>query len=226
MSAPVASYIILPTDSGNTGKQIRTQSKTISGQTVHEHFFVPSYALTVTGHYFFSSAQQTISATVQDGLSTGFFWFQNPSSSTITVMLRRIIIDFNAASALATPSAPVVSFTKFTFTGTASASTVTPVSAQTAQTSAQFSIRTAVTGMTVSKLSDFGQAAVPSAETAVGIFYGVKEVVPFNPFAYQRGFCLECAPGEGIAVWQSVAGTTSDTRKFGIQVEWDELDLS
>ena len=34
------------------------------------------------------------------------------------------------------------------------------------------------------------------------------------------------APGEGLAVWQSVAGTAADTRKFGIQIEFEEIDLT
>jgi hypothetical protein len=226
MTGPVATSIILPDDSGNTGKKVRTQTKVISGNTVHEHFFVPSPGMTITGHYFFSSTQQTVSASAQNGTSTGFFWLQNPAASTVTAILRRVCADSNAGSALATPTAPMLSFSKFTFTGTASGASVTPVVNATGTSANQMIIRTAVTGMTVTLVGDIGNYAIPSAETAVGLFYAQKEIIPFNPFAWARGISLEFAPGEGLVIWQSTAGTTSDTRKFGIQIEWDEIDLT
>lgn len=226
MSAPVSLYTILPIDSGNAGKCVRTQTDVVGGQTIYEHFLIPTWALTVIGHYFFSSSLQPVSSSIQDGVNTGFLWFINPASSTITTMLRRIILDFSAGLALSAPTAPVVSFTKFTYTGSPLGGTFTPASAQTGQASAQVSIRQSSQGLTITKLADFGQAAFPSLETSVGLCYVVKEVLPFNPFAYQRGLCLECGPGEGIAIWQSVAGSGADSRRFSCQVEWDELDLS
>ena len=40
MAAPIANKIILPDDSGNTGKKVRTQTRVVGADTVHEHFFV------------------------------------------------------------------------------------------------------------------------------------------------------------------------------------------
>lgn len=226
MSGPVAAFIQLPDDSANAGKKVRSETKSIGGNTVHEHFIVPVVAMTVTGKYFFSSTQQVVAASAQNGTSTAFFWLQNPAASTITAIINRIICDANAGSALATPTAPVISFTKFTFTGTASGASVTPLPYQTAGAANQMIIRTAVTGMTVTLVKDFGQFALPSALTAVGMMYAQKDIILPSPQAFTRGMELEIAPGEGVAIWQSVAGTTSDTRAFGVQMNWMELDLS
>jgi hypothetical protein len=98
MGAPAPSSIALPDDSGNTGKKVRTQSRLVGADVVHEHFFVPSAGLTITGHYFFSSAQQTVAAALQNGTTTGFLWLQNPAASTITARLSRIAADCNAGS--------------------------------------------------------------------------------------------------------------------------------
>src|SRR6185369_16504002 len=132
MTAPVASTIQLPTDTANSGKLLRTQTKSISAQTVHEQFVVPSLGVTQTGKYFFSSTQQSVNATVQDALATGFFWFQVPVAGTVTALIRNILIDCNTSSTTAAPTAPVISFAKFTFTGVAAGAAVTPVKFQTA----------------------------------------------------------------------------------------------
>jgi len=47
-----------------------------------------------------------------------------------------------------------------------------------------------------------------------------------DPQAFIRGSDLEIAPGEGLVVYQSVAGTTSDPRRFSLQVKWIEVDLT
>lgn len=226
MTAPVAATIILPDDSGNAGKKLSTQTRVIGGSTVHEHFMVPNVGYTLASKFFFSSAQQSIVASAHDGTTTGFYWFQLPSSATVTAVIRSIVADANAASALATPTAPVVSFTKFTFTGTASGASSAALPWKTGATSAQMVVRTAVTGMTPSLVGPVGLFSIPSAETAVGAFAVAKIVLPKNPLAFIRGVDLEVGPGEGLAVWQSVAGTTSDTRKFTFSIEWDEVDLS
>ncbi len=226
MAAPVASFITLPDDSGNAGKNVRTETKTVGGDTVHEHFMIPTFALSVLGKYFFSSTQQSVSATVHDGTSTGFFWLQLPTTATATAIIRSIIVDANTSSTVVAPTAPVISFTKFTFTGTASGAAVTPVPYQTAGIANQMIVRTAVTGMTVTLVGAIGQFAVPSVLTGVGNVYAQKQVVSRDPLAWQRGVILELGPGEGLLVYQSVAGTASDPRRFGVQIDWDEIDLT
>src|SRR6185369_12788423 len=113
MTAPIASTIQLPTDTGNSGKLLRTQTKVISANTVHEQFVVPSFGVTQTGKYFFSSTQQSVSATIQDGTATAFFWFQIPVAGTVTALIRNILAEATTSSTTVAPTAPVLSFTKF-----------------------------------------------------------------------------------------------------------------
>src|SRR4249919_2199114 len=88
MAAPIDDKITLPSDTGNSGKNVRTQTRVVGSNTVHEHFLVPTPAEAITGKYFFSSTQQTVSATAQNATATGFFWLQNPLTSTVTAVLR------------------------------------------------------------------------------------------------------------------------------------------
>jgi len=224
MTAPVPSSIVLPTDSSNSGKLLRTETKVIGGVTVHEQFVVPTLGMTELGKYFFSSTQQSVSATIQDGTATAFFWLQNPLASTSVALIRNILIDCNTSSTVVAPTAPVISFTKFTFTGTASGASVTPVKYASAAAANTLIVRTAVTGMTVALVGDIGQFAIPSVLTGVGVVYGNKEVIPENPQAWSRGSDLELAAGEGLVVYQSVAGTAADPRRFGVQIRWLEID--
>ena len=87
-------------------------------------------------------------------------------------------------------------------------------------------VQTAVTGMTVTVVNDFGALSIPGLATAVGAFGGSKQIIPKSPIAYERGMDLEIGPGEGIGIYQTQAGSGSDTRKFVVQLEWLELDLS
>ncbi len=226
MAAPIANKITLPSDTGNSGKNVRTQTRVVGGDTVHEHFFVPIQAQEATGKYFFSSTQQTVSDVAHNATATGFFWLQLPSTATVTAIIRFIRANATASAASVFASAPVVSFSKFTFTGTASGALVTPVKFQTAGAANQLIIRTLVTGMVVTVVGAVGQFQIPSIMTAVGAVHAGEEVIPRNALSYTRGQDLEIAPGEGLVVYQTVAGTAADTRKFNIQIEFDEVDLS
>jgi hypothetical protein len=226
MAAPLATAITLPSDTGNSGKNVRTQTRVVGAVTVHEHFFIPIMQEEFTGKYFWSSTQQTAVAAAQNATATGFFWLQLPTAATVTAIVRRISADANASSALATPTAPRLSFSKFTFTGTASGASVAPVPFKSAGAANQMIVRTAPTGMTITVVGDVGQFAIPTAETAAGTIWAHKEVLARNPQAFTRGFDLEIAPGEGLAIWQSTAGTVADTRTFGLQIEWQEMDLT
>jgi hypothetical protein len=230
MTAPVAAKITLPLDTGNPGKNIRTITKTVGADSVHSQFWVPDLAMTAAGKYFLTTAQQSVVQTAHDGTTTGFMWLQLPAASTVTALLRRIRLDYTASAATACPTAPVISFTKFTFTGVASgAQSASPNAVMpylTGGSAAQLIARTAVTGMTPTLVSGVGGASVPAILTAVGVYGGPADILPQDPFAWQRGHSLEIAPGEGLVMWQSVGGTAADVRKFVAQFEWLELDLS
>ena len=65
MAAPIAAFAQLPTDSGNTGKKMRTQTRVIGADTVHEHFFIESSTRDMLGSYVAHSGVFTIQATAQ-----------------------------------------------------------------------------------------------------------------------------------------------------------------
>lgn len=230
MTAPVASKITLPIDTGNAGKNVRTVTKTVGADSVHSQFWVPDLAMTLTGKYFIGTAQQSVVQNAHDGTTTGFMWFQMPAAATVTALLRRIRLDFTASAATAMPTAPVISFTKFTFTGTASgAQAAAPngvIPYITGGAAAQLIARTAVTGMTPTLVGAVAVASVPAILTAVGVYGGAAELYPNDQFAWQRGHNMEIAPGEGLVMWQSVGGTVADVRKFVAQLEFVEIDLT
>jgi len=226
MADVIASSIKLPDDSSNSGKNLRTETRVIGGTTVHEQFVVPIMGLTITGKYFYSSTQLSVSATIQDGLATGFLWLQLPSTATVTALIKGITRDCSTSSTVVAPTAPVLSFTKFTFTGTASGTSVTPVKFQTAGVANQMIVRTAVTGMTNTLIGDVGHFTIPAVLTGVGQVHAQEHILVPDPQAFIRGSDLEIAPGEGLVVYQSVAGTTSDPRRFSLQVKWIEVDLT
>ncbi len=80
--------------------------------------------------------------------------------------------------------------------------------------------------MTVTLVGDIGAFSIPAVLTGVGVVHAQKQVLPPNPFAWVRGQDLEIAPGEGLLIYQSVAGTATDPRRFSVAVRWDELDLT
>src|SRR6266545_1371349 len=90
MAAPIASFIQLPVDTGNTGKKVRTQTRVVGADTVHEHFFVPISARGVTVGYKASTGTLTVPAAVHNGTTTGFAWLYNVVGSTIKMALKRI----------------------------------------------------------------------------------------------------------------------------------------
>src|SRR6266487_321751 len=172
MAGPVASYIQLPDDSGNSGKKVRSQTKVISGSTVHEHFFTPVRAGVLLGVYRLGMAQQTIVQTAHDGTSTAFLWFHMPTAITNKkARIRGIWFDTQLSSvAAAMVTAPRVSASRFTFTGTASGGSVTPVKVDTSWATSVSDLRTAVTGLTVALVGVMGTAGVAGSLTAVGAY--------------------------------------------------------
>ena len=227
MTAPVDANIIIPTDTTNSGKKLRTQTQLVGSDTVHSQYVVPVPAWTITGKYLFSSGYVAVLASAQNGTSTGAFWFQMPVAATVTALIRFITAEASAVGAATVAiTAPVISFSKFTFTGTASGATVANLPYKTGGTVSQMIARSAVTGMTVTVVAPFGQFIIPYVQTAVGVLYSQKVVIDRSTQANQRGYDLEIGPGEGVLVYQTTGGTTSDVRGFGFQMEWLEIDLT
>lgn len=225
MAKPIAEKVVLPLDTGNTGKKMRTQSRVVGADTVHEHFFIKGRQAEVLGVYRMAMAQFTVQAAAQNGTSTGFLWAHVPSAvSNKKVRIRKIRINSANSTVLATPTAARVAISRITFTGTASgASAGTPGKNDATYPASIFDLRTAVTGLTVSLVALLAVAPIIQCVTAVGaVAPRDSEIVDTS----EEDDWIVLAPGEGLAFWQDVAGSTSDTRKININLVWDEIDTA
>src|SRR6185369_17033872 len=96
MAGPTASYVQLPSDTANTGKKNRTQTKAVGSDTVHEHFVVPSPSYTHTGRYYAcSTAVQAISSAAQTPSTAGFYYLHNSTANTAVGILRGVDITYS-----------------------------------------------------------------------------------------------------------------------------------
>lgn len=226
MAAPIASHVKLPDDSGNPGKKIRTQTRVIGADTVHDHFYVQVGKAEVLGVYRTAMAQQTVAAAAQNGTSTGFLWAHVPNAITNKkARVRRFYFSSQHSTALATPTAPRIRLQRFTFTGTASGATIAPDKTVSTYPSPVFDLRTAVTGLTISLVGiGFGAAGLAGAITAVGAYHPV-DIDVVGGTGDEDGYPT-FATGEGFVIWQDTAGTTADTRKFNPVLVHDEIDTA
>lgn len=225
MAAPIASKVTLPDDSGNSGKKIRTQTRVVGSDTVHEHFFQQVRQAQVLGVYRLGMAQVTALASAQNGTSSGFLWFHVPTAITNKkARIRRLSVTSQLATLLATPTAPRLTATRFTFSGTASGASLTPIKIDASGTAAVSDLRTAVTGLTVALVGSLGTAPFPGAQTAVGA-YAPAEYNIIDPASEEDEWPI-FAPGEGFVIYQDTAGTASDTRVANITLLFDEIDVS
>ena len=224
MAAPLDSTIRLPDDSGNTGKYVQTRSRVVGAFTVQEHVFVQAWNAKVLGVYRASLAQQTVLASAQNGTTTGFLWLHMPTAiSGKSARLRKIMVTSQSSTALATPTAPRVIASQFTFTGTASGAAVVPIEIDRLGPAPVLDLRTAVTGLTPSLVGIAGSAGLHGAVTAVGAYNPVEIAVCEGDHEDEWNVI---APGEGFVLWQDTAGTASDTRKFNVDILWDEIDTA
>lgn len=226
MSDPVNTYIQAPDDSGNTGKKIRTQTRVVGANTVHEHFFVEMSSRSIEGVYYADPGVSTIQASATNGTSTGFWWLQNPAGGTTSLSVRRVKIEHTISATTVFQSNPRVALALFTFTGTASGAAVSIAKGSSANASAQGSLRTAATGMTIS-LGNILHSTLPvsmgSTTTSVVTSQAIDLVRPIDGTDdTDTGPVL--LTGEGMACYQPDAGTASDTRKFDTDVVWYEFD--
>lgn len=231
MAAPVAGYFRDPDDTGYAGvspKKVHTQSRVVGSDTVHEHQFVKDRFITSFGTYEAVLAQQTYSATATDGTSTGYLWAHMPSAvSNRSARIRRIYLTAQYLGSLAI-SAPRVRIDRMTFTGTATGATVQPMKSTTQQASQAFDLRTAVTGLTVTLAGGaLGTLALGGMLSGIAAWspplLGISELAA--QFSEDDEWTL-LKPGEGLSIYQDVAGTAADTRKFNIGIVWDEIDTA
>lgn len=220
MAAPADSLVQLPSTSGNTGPMIRTSTRVVGANTVHSHHFVQDEPYNITGMYTTHSGNMTILAAAQNGTSTGFLWVINLAASTIKAMIQRIKGVTNAVTTLAAITSPRVVGQLFTYTGTPSGATLTPGKHDSTWPAAQHSVRTAMTGMTITLGAIIYSVKAPAMVTGVGTGKGV-----FNEFyANHANDAILLRTGEGMAFYQADAGTTSDTRQFSAEISVEEVE--
>lgn len=226
MAAPVADKILLPDDSSNPGKKVRTQTRVVGPDTVHEHFFVPTRQARITSIYRLALVQATVLAATQNGTTAGFLFAHMPSTVTGKAMrLRRLAFTSQHSTALATPTAPRLLARRFTSSAGLSGTLVAPTLNDSAHASPACLFSLVNTGVTVVHVGiGFGAGAIAGALTAVGAYEPCfKDII--DPAADEDDWPI-FKPGEGFVVYQDTAGTTSDTRKINIQLLADEIDTA
>lgn len=223
MAAPVLANVALADDSANSAnKKMQTQSESISGTTVHAHYFIPRSKRKILGQYKIASSLQSTVQTAHDGTSTGFVWLQLPAASAVHARLRRLELAFTCITESDHLTAPRVVLARGTFTGTASGAEVSPALRMTGDASAIAHWRTAVTGMTVTVGNGVWTAPNPALlVTTSGIVFPAYQALwaPTDEEDY-----LDLASGELALLYQPDTGTATDGRRFTIVGEWDEYD--
>lgn len=231
MAGPLADKIILPLDTGNTGKKVRTQTKVIGSDTVHEHIFVKERKGLVLGVYGATSALLSTQASAQNGTSTGHIWCHVPTAiSGKKARIRRLLVRHGISAATPTcPTSPRVVAALFTFTGTASGAAITPAKYDSTYPAQVLDLRTAVTGLTVTVGAIIGHALTPPfllGGTVADIMQWLTLPDPVISIGADEDEWPVLAPGQGLLIYQPDAGTTSDIRRLTVDLTWDEIDTA
>lgn len=227
MAAPIADKVLLPLDTGNTGKKVRTQTRVVGADTVHEHFFVPVSKDTKTGFYKAHSGILTIPTAAHNGTTTGHLWFQNPvANTTRAARIRRLKETVQMLSGAIDLTVPRQLFSRFTFTGTASGAALTAARRDSTDAAPTCDIRTAVTGMTTALVASIRHAGIPQVNATLAsatIQVNLMPVVSWQDYDEEEGIVVR--PGEGVVLWSADASTTANRRLFS-DWEWEEFDIS
>lgn len=223
MAAPVASYVQLPTDTANTGKKNRTQTKAVGSDTVHEHFVVPTAAYTRTGRYVYQSSGDTIAA------SSGkqYAVLSLATNATARASIRSIDVGWSIGGTVVISTAsPLVTFLKSTFNTAMSDATTRAIgSYQSTMAAPAVSVRSSSSGASLGTQIPMAAFYVPALVTTAAAYGGQANLIPDVPH-YARESNIELNPGEALIVFQQDAGVTNDVRKIQMRIVWDELDVS
>lgn len=228
MTAPVASKIVLPDDATNTGKKVRTQTRVVGSDTVHEHFVIPVSPQAIKGIYHFCFTLYTVAASAQNGTSAAIGWLQVPSTATINARLRfcQMAHTNTVATAIDHTSAPRIAVQRMTHTDGWSGATLNVAKRATADSANQANIRTAATGTTVTLNATqlVWASLVPGADITTSGVLNIQFGEEWRPVLEDEYVVI--APGEGLVFYQIDAGTTSDQRKTLVKGCFDEVDIS
>lgn len=210
MSAPVASYVQLPLDTGNTGKKVRTQTRVVGADTVHEHYFVPVNPRSILGEYFLSSGVLTATTAAENG-TTGKFWIVNPVGSAVKVAVHstEAHIVAGALSAAQTTITRLV-LALITFTGTPSGAIISMAKRDSTDAAPVSSARSASTGLTITTGAVVRGWLYPTITGTTGTGQASPIVVPERDQTWDENVVLRA--GEGVVCYQPDASTLATIR--------------
>jgi hypothetical protein len=227
MAAPVASYVQLPSDTGNSGKKLRTQTRVVGANTVHEHVVVFTSPRRITGLFHCTFALYTVAATAQNGTTAAICWLTNPNNSSINARLRYVNVSHtnNVATAIDHLTVPRIAVQRGVHSGTWTGA-VNNMADRLTTENPQVQPYTASTGAAVTLLATqlIWASMVPGVDVTTAGVYNSQFAEEWKP-NFEEEF-VEIAPGELIAIYQIDAGTTSDQRKALVRICWDEVDIT
>jgi hypothetical protein len=234
MAGPVNSSIVLPSDSGNAGKKVRTQTRVVGADTVHEHFFIEARKAQIVGIHRLASGVNSVQAAAQNGTTTAFAWLHVPTAVTgKAARIRQIKTEFNFSGSTAMPTNPRIGLARLTFTGTASGATLAGAKVDPDGAAPVLDIRTANTGLTVTLNTDPGSLlSTVFAPTSHTVGTAASFTVSPTTDQWLLSSALEedewpiIKPGQGLVIYQPDAATATDLRRFTFNVLWDEVDIA
>jgi hypothetical protein len=222
VAAPIADFIQLPTDTGNTGKKVRTQTRVVGANTVHEHFFIPISARSRLGVYLANSGILTVPAAAQNGTTTGLWWWFNPVGAVVKGALRRLQHEEQTGVVAVDLAIGEARASLFTFTGTASGAQVTPGKRDSTDAAPVVNIRTASTGLTVTLVATIYSELMQVLHSATAGDVQQNPIVG-NEWDPQEDGQVVIRAGEGVVEWSAVAVTTGNRRML-TNLAWEEFE--
>ena len=219
------SFVRVAPDS--TGKMLRTREHTVGANAVHSQYVVPGSDRTRTGLYRVHSGILSVTAAADAAAPGGAkLWLVNQPTSTVAVALRRIRFESVHSTALVAVSSPRITYDRFTTTTASTATPIAPgrrvrtaVAGLAADAANQARVVTASTGMTMAAGETLGAFYVLQSLTAAGaVTPSLEDRTAPDPDAE-----IILAAGEGILFRQPDAGVASDTRKYNIDLVWEEF---
>lgn len=222
MTIPVADKIILPLDTGNTGKKKRTQTRTVGADSVHSDFVIVEDPRSVPGVYKCSSGVLTVPIAVHNGTTTGFCWLYNPVGSAIKMQISKITyrVGFNALAVDLLVGELETS--RFTFTGVNSGTKRTPskVDSQHATNVGEMATTWATAVATLG--AEVESILYPTMGLATGgAGQWNAQINEWKPQREHEEFILRA--GEGVVIWHAAAVTAAN-RRLVINASWDEFE--
>ncbi len=224
MTSPVAGFVQLPLDTGNTGKKRRTQTRVVGSDTVHEDIISITSKRNILGDYSYMVAPIALPTTAQNGSTTGIIWLVNPTANTENIAIKRILAEIQFTASNVDIALGLLQGQRFTYTGTPTGATLSSGRTRTTDVATGAVAYTAMTGMTITLGEVLFRRALPQ------MFSNTPEVAHVPPvlidfFPREEGRELVLAPGEGLVLFSSVTLTTTN-RAATIEIQTQEYEAT